>query len=652
MKRYYWLLAAVASVAVATLGVSSANAQQAGVSALWAAYSVEAHNEFYPSALPGQVTQISPDVFFNFVGAPDHDDGTADDIPVGFSFDYNGNSYSTVNVNVNGFITFGSAHRHDKINVGGTGQAMTAFVFNSVEPNNTMAPFFGDHFYRTVLDAGYIPSTVQYTTSTVNGIKTFWLEWKNLNINDKTNPNSVATFMLQIRQNPLANDPATPDQRATFVFEYGPIGSTGNVRTIGASVGADDSVGFTHLNALYSTAAAPDSVRLNTSTRTSCWPPVAGGVGSMNGTVYTSGQTCYPGRDIWIVPQGRGSYAQWGDGDVNLDQINNPDPKVRNNQNRFVTLTDADLILLSIVNNVPLDSVEGHAAFHGDANHIGVNGQPSRVFNPNYGAYFYHANEYDAAYILMYLAGKLAVLPWPSPLPVPGYKSTDAHTTDVSGIYADASDVRMTGNTLLVPIKLRGQVNGALGLSMNIEGMNASNVQFVGTRAVEGGIFRSSASTGKVALALSGKLDDGATVGYLEFNAAKNANAEFDLSNVIVNDESRANSHVALKLSSNGSNATGASLEQNIPNPFMLASASHTTIGFALPNTEAVSLRVFDMLGHEIRSLVSNETRGAGMNSVEWDGRDASGNTVASGLYYYQLVTPDFTQTVKMQVVR
>jgi len=651
MKRYYKLLAVVAAVATGALGASTANAQQAGVSALWANYKVEAHSEFYPSGLPGQVTTISESQFLNFVGLPDPDDGTADNIPVGFTFDFNGNKYNSVNVNVNGFVTFGPAHTHDKINVGGSGANMSNLLFSQQEPNNTIAPFFGDHYYRSFTNVGYIPSTIQYTTSTLNGIHTFWLEWKNLNINDKTNPNSVATFMLQIRENPKVNDPA-PDDRATFVFEYGPIGSTGNVRTLGASVGADDSVGFTHLNALYSTDAAPDSTKLNTSTRTSCWPPVAGGLGSGIGTAYVSGQTCLPGRDIWIVPQGRGSFAQWGDGDVNLDQILNPDPKVRVNQNRFVTLTDADLILMSIVNNVPLDSIEGHAAFHGDANHIGVNGQPSRVFNGAYGAYFYHADEYDAAYILMYLAGKLAVLPWPNPLPVPGYKSTDAHTTDVSAIYADASDVRITGNTMLVPVKLRGQVNGALGVSMTVSGMDASNMQFVGTRAVSGGIFRSNASTGKLALALSDKLDDGATVGYLEFNVDKNATAEFDLTNVTINDESRPATHVALQLSGASSIGSQSTLEQNIPNPFMLASASHTTIGFALANSGTVSLRVFDMLGHEVRSLIANETRGAGVNSVEWDGRDANGNTVASGLYYYQLVTPDFTQTVKMQVVR
>ncbi|MDP4198545.1 MAG: FlgD immunoglobulin-like domain containing protein [Bacteroidota bacterium] len=650
MKRYYWLLAAITGIAVGALSVPlNAVAQQAGVSALWANYNVEPHNEFYPASMPNPTT-ITVDQFLNVVGLPDHDDGVADAIPVGFTFDFNGNSYSAVNVGINGFVTFGPTHTHS-YEVGGGGgipPAGNSYLFSSVEPNNTIAPYWGDHYYRT-LEPGYTPSTIRYTTTVgSNGIRTFWLEWQNLNINDKTNPNSIATFMLQIRQNPLANDPAVPDQRATFVFEYGPIGNVGTVQTVGAAVGADDSVGFTHLNALYASLAAPDSVRLNTSTRTTCWPPVAGSTG-------LSGQTCLPGRDIWIVPQGRGSYAQWGDGDVNLDQIYNTNPKVRANQSLFVTLTDADLILQSIVNNIPLDSIEGHAAFHGDANHVGpinVNNGQSRVFNPNYGAYFYHADEYDAAYIMMYLAGKLAVLPWPAPLPVPGYKESDVHTTDVAAVIADASNARMSGNTVLVPLTLRGRVNGALGMAFDIAGMNSSGVQFAGTRAVDGEIVRANAANGKVALALSGNLQDGATVGYLEFHVTDKQNADFDLTNVMVNDVPLAASHVALKLSGAGAVNSGNVLGQNVPNPFMLASAGYTTIGFDLLNSENVSLRLYDMLGHEVRSLLSDENRAAGHNSIEWDGRDANGNTVASGLYYYQLVTPDFTQTVKMQVVR
>ena len=633
MKLYQRLFIATAALTLGVLGgVTRTEAQSFGVQPLWANYAVQYVNEFY-NPLAGS-TLIPADSFINFSGVIDHDDGTANNIPVGFAFDYNGNTYSTVNVNVNGWVSVG----RQSIAVTPNNNAN---LFTVTQPNNTVAPYWGDHYYRTN-EPGYTPSAISYLTTSVadpnlnapagSRLRTFTVEWKNLNINDKTNPNSIASFQLRIIQNVLANDRAVPDTRALIEFQYGPIGTTGTVSTVGAAVGAEDSVGFTHINALFATATFNgDSTRLNVTARSTCWPPA----------------TCLPGRAIQLVPQGRASLNQWGDGDVNLDQVTNPDPAVRANQSRFVTLQDADIILTSRANNVQLDSVEGHAAFHGDANHDG------RVYNPTYGAYFYYVTSYDAAYIMMYLAGKLAVLPWPIPLPVPGYKSSDIHNTDVSGIVADAQSLRVTGKTVLVPVTVRGQVNGALSLEMNVTSANADNIQFAGTQGIDGAIVHSNASTGKVVLATSGSFEDGATIGYLEFNVAANNNAEFDLSNVQVNDQDMPGSHVALKLSSvNSPSGQVSSLDQSMPNPFVVSSVASTTIGFDLASSENVSLRVFDILGHEVRTLVGNETRAAGHNSIEWDGRDMNGNIVASGLYYYQIVTPDFTQTAKMQVVR
>jgi flagellar hook assembly protein FlgD len=65
-----------------------------------------------------------------------------------------------------------------------------------------------------------------------------------------------------------------------------------------------------------------------------------------------------------------------------------------------------------------------------------------------------------------------------------------------------------------------------------------------------------------------------------------------------------------------------------------------------------VSLKVYDMLGNEVRSLVSGESVTSGAHEVKWDGRDNSGSLVANGAYYYQLTTPEFTKIVKMQVIR
>jgi FlgD Ig-like domain len=658
MKQYQRSLAVLAALCIGLVGTAHAQ----GVQPLWADYAVQYVNEFYnplaggvvlPGVIPGG-NQNSPVNFVNFTGAIDFDNGTADSIPIGnWSFDYNGCLTNTVNININGWVSFNIVD----LAAGGTlpngpfivqpinGIPVTPqnnnTLFSSVLPNNAVAPFWGDHYYRTT-EPGYYPSTISYLTTQVQDpnpnakpfsvIHTFTVEWKNLNINDKTNPNSIASFQLIIRQNPLANDQSVPDQRATIEFQYGTIGpngsSNGTVQTAGAAVGAKDSVGFTHINALFVSASDENDVANNTSARTTLWPP-----------------STEPGRAIQLVPQGRNLLSTWGDGDANLTQVFSSSAQVRNNQSLFVTLDDALLVLQSSANGVPLDSIEGGNAFHGDANH---NGQ---VYNPTYGAYFYYTTPYDAAYIMMYLAGKLAELPWPTGLPVPGYKSSEIHSTDISGVIADASNVRVTGNTVLLPIVIRGNVNGPLSIQMDLKGLESSGVQFVGTRSSEGTIMASNASLGRVTLATSGDFSDGATVGYIELRAPANANADFDVENVQVNDMNLASSHVALKLAD--ANASSASnLEQNVPNPFVVSTQSQTTIGFNLASPEEVTLRVFDVLGHEVRTLIAGEGRAAGSNTISWDGRDGSGNTVSSGMYFYQLTTPDFTQCEKMQVVR
>ncbi len=654
MKLYQRFFLALAALAFGVFGLAQRASAQLGVQPVWGNYTVQVVNEFY-NPLAG-ATLIPVTSFLNFSGQPDPDDGTADSIPTGFNFSYNGNEYSTVNVNVNGWVTLGT----QPIPVT---PANNNNMFSSVLPNNCLAPYWGDHYYRTT-EPGYTPSRISYKTTSVPAatvdpnslpfkfIHTFTVEWTNLNINDKTNPNSIASFQFIIRENPKAYDMAAPDDRATFEFQYGPIGTNGTVQTVGAVVGANDSAGFTHINALY-TSDNLDSVRYNTVTRTSCWPPTAGS--SQNPAI--NPDLCLPGRAIQLVPNGIALLNQWGDGDVMLLQSNSPNMQVRQNQSLFVSLQDAMLILEASSNDIPLDSIEGRAAFHGDANHDGRGYHDAQgVFHPNqldpnFGTYFYFTTPYDAAYIMMYLAGKLAELPWPMPLPVPGYKAADIHTTDVSGISADVSNIQTDGSTLLVPIVVHGEVNGPLSVAMNLKGLAASGLEFVGTRAPSGTLVASNVKLGRIALATSGTFTDGQTLAYLEFLNPANTSASFDMTNVKVNDEGVPASHVALKLGAESA-TVASSLDQNVPNPFVVSASGETTIPFMLATPEVVTLRIYDMLGHEVRTLVSGEGRTAGENTVTWDGRDANGNEVSSGLYYYQLVTPDFTKTEKMQVIR
>lgn len=92
---------------------------------------------------------------------------------------------------------------------------------------------------------------------------------------------------------------------------------------------------------------------------------------------------------------------------------------------------------------------------------------------------------------------------------------------------------------------------------------------------------------------------------------------------------------------------TDFALEQNYPNPFNPA----TTISFALPQTGHVSLNVMNILGQTVRELVT-EKLSAGVHQVEFDGRDANGRTLPSGVYFYRLVSGNFSQTRKMLFVK
>ena len=88
-------------------------------------------------------------------------------------------------------------------------------------------------------------------------------------------------------------------------------------------------------------------------------------------------------------------------------------------------------------------------------------------------------------------------------------------------------------------------------------------------------------------------------------------------------------------------------LAQNFPNPFNPV----TTIGFGIKEQGHVSLRIYDAAGRLIATLV-NETRPAGSYTTKWNGRSTEGPTVASGVYFYRLITKEFEETKKMILLR
>ncbi|MFA5832821.1 MAG: T9SS type A sorting domain-containing protein [Bacteroidota bacterium] len=89
------------------------------------------------------------------------------------------------------------------------------------------------------------------------------------------------------------------------------------------------------------------------------------------------------------------------------------------------------------------------------------------------------------------------------------------------------------------------------------------------------------------------------------------------------------------------------SLSQNYPNPFNPT----TKIQFGVPMTGNVELRIYDVLGREVRRLV-NEQYDAGMYSVQWDGKNSLGKQVSTGMYIYQIRAGQFVQTKKMLLLK
>lgn len=71
-----------------------------------------------------------------------------------------------------------------------------------------------------------------------------------------------------------------------------------------------------------------------------------------------------------------------------------------------------------------------------------------------------------------------------------------------------------------------------------------------------------------------------------------------------------------------------------------------------MPESGVCDLRVYDLLGQQVKTLVDGEFRFAGSHRVTWEGVDQSGHPVASGTYLVQLRFRGLTQTQRLTVVR
>jgi len=93
----------------------------------------------------------------------------------------------------------------------------------------------------------------------------------------------------------------------------------------------------------------------------------------------------------------------------------------------------------------------------------------------------------------------------------------------------------------------------------------------------------------------------------------------------------------------NNISPTSYSLSQNFPNPFNPT----TTIQYQLPKSSHVTLKIYNVLGQEVRTLI-DEVQNQGKKIVVWNGKNNNGQHVSSGVYIYRIHSGEFSKTKKM----
>ncbi len=96
-------------------------------------------------------------------------------------------------------------------------------------------------------------------------------------------------------------------------------------------------------------------------------------------------------------------------------------------------------------------------------------------------------------------------------------------------------------------------------------------------------------------------------------------------------------------------------LSQNYPNPFNLKNGErenyYTTIKYGLPVSGATVLSIYNIKGQKVYDLV-DEVQEAGVHSIDWDGKDNNGRSVAAGLYFYYLRSLDSSLHRKLIIIK
>jgi len=575
-------------------------------------------------------------------GVTDKDDGYKK-ITLPFTFEFNGDNYDEVWVNVNGYVQFLKPGVLPLSLPQKLGTRLFTFDNSSVA-YNVVAPFWGDHFYRDGGDisSSFTPSSIiTQALPSLSSATVFTIEWKDLQVNrDITNlantnlQSSIANFQVKFYKSTISST-----KQGDIEFCYGLVGNNPrlpssttitDVITRNASIGVKGDVGD-FINALHNDVFGTPALAKSSTILTTGWQPSGGS-----------------NRRLRYIAKRNFNVAEfWGDGDADFSKAEGrPHAAFFNVQNRYVTINDVRVILRSVARRIPLDSIRRRAAFHADVTHNGrfyYNGGvrtsiPNRDLNYDENlpagissekVVYYQANEFDAAIILNYLSAKLPSLPWRyDTVPLYGKEKFD-------GAYANSiklgTSVKDNGIVRL-PISLNGRINGALGVKFNVNG-EIVNVVGNGDNKLA---FDFDGNT--VVIAGAGEFAANEEIAYLDVRTTSN---EIKLTDINFNDNQVGEISTLESLEDNGANL------MNTPNPFNTT----TDIKFDVAVSGNYALAIYDVYGKLVKEL-SNNFLNAGKFSFNWDGTTLTNESAQSGMYVAKLTSGNNTYTVKMVLTK
>ncbi len=572
----------------------------------------------------------------------DLDDGYVK-VPLGFKYEFNGETYEYIYVNVNGFATFGRMDNGRLVEppllLSTIKNAPNAFFNDDPSfPVNVLAPFWGDHYYREENSNfdGYLPSEISILTETdANGFMTFTVQWKNININyllgTEKIKSSVANFQLKIYQSTQLYT-----RQGDIEFCYGQIG--GNINSNDTRVITNKSVvgmkgykkaqgtGADYLNGL----VWDDEIDITKTTYI-----MEGSKSAELSNQWTpSGAT---NSRIRFTSYGRSKEKEWwGDGDCDFSKVTGG----RHNQyaqyqNRWVTPNDARVIMNSIATKNYLDPTIERAAYHGDVNHNGryffnttgnkvnitwknefyddslENDITKEISNPKQQIYF-QVTEYDASLILFYIGGKIIGLPFlldeNEIVKNPKVNPENIATGINIGTIQKVSD-----NVYTFPVYLNGDFDGAVGFKFDVNG-TVENV------VANGDYTNLLTSNGENTVVVSGSgiFDSNNPICYVTVSTE---NKELNFTNVRLNDRN----HNDIILAAVEVKESNNKVLKIIPNP---ATSATTEVNVNVEKEGVYNVSIFDAMGNNVMNI-ANSNLTVGLNAFT-----VNVNTLAAGCYF------------------